>query len=162
MRATTRQIQPTPASLLRAMHADHVELEQALSDLSTYAHTGESEPMRMAFSIVERELREHIEAEELLVLSRFAGVHLADAVQLRQDHALILERLENLGVALDLHNLRAEMVDAFVALLRAHAAHEERVLYKWADNFLPPPQKHALFNWLLARFDERLARSHAE
>jgi hypothetical protein len=41
--------------------------------------------------------------------------------------------LIELGAGVDLHAIRLDTARAFIDELRAHAKHEDRVLYSWAD-----------------------------
>lgn len=87
---------------------------------------------------LEHGLLSHMEAEERFVLPRFAHVDGEEARALLREHALIRESLLELGVAVDLHCIRYERSQDFVDLLFRHAAREERLLYRWADDRLEP------------------------
>jgi hypothetical protein len=144
--------------VLRAMHDDHVELSRALSDLAELARGGEAAAVRAAFVVVEAELRRHLAFEEEQLLPRFAEGYPAEAALLREEHQRIRRRLDELGIALELHSLRADMVDELTAQLRDHAQREERLFYDWSDGALRPPERHALFHWAIGRLEARLAR----
>jgi hypothetical protein len=49
-----------------------------------------------------------------------------------------------LGIAIQLHTIRCEQLAEFVAMLRAHARHEETTLYRWAQGNLAPSRRHTL------------------
>lgn len=83
-------------------------------------------------------LLSHMDAEERLVLPAFAHVDHAEALALLREHGDLREQLLELGVAVDLHALRFERSEELVQLLLAHAAREERLLYRWADQRLGP------------------------
>lgn len=151
-------VRPGGGGVLRAMHDDHVELSRALADLADLAREGEVSALRAAFVVVEAELRRHLAFEEEQLLPRFAEAYPAEAALLREEHGRIRRRLDDIGLALELHSLRAGMVDDFVALLRDHAEREQRLLYDWSDGALRPPERHALFHWALGRLEARLAR----
>ena len=53
-----------------------------------------------------------------------------------RDHGQIRELLLELGVAVDLHELRYERSRELVELLRSHAGREDNLLYRWADQNL--------------------------
>jgi hypothetical protein len=56
---------------------------------------------------------------------------------LREEHASIRRLLADLGIQLELHALREQNARYFVESLRGHAAREELLLYRWAND-LPP------------------------
>jgi AAA family ATP:ADP antiporter len=47
-------------------------------------------------------------------------------------------RLLEIGVALELHQVRIESIDELAAALREHAAREDALLYRWASDQLDP------------------------
>jgi hypothetical protein len=53
----------------------------------------------------------------------------------------------------------ADMIDDFVDLRRGHAGRQERLLYAWSEQTLSMNERHALFSWLLARLEERMAHT---
>ncbi len=68
-----------------------------------------------------------------------------DAVdQVLRDHEAIRAALDELGLQVELHTLRKETVDAFLALLRAHAAREDATLYRAADEALDDDARRRL------------------
>jgi hemerythrin-like domain-containing protein len=146
------------ARLLATMHEDHVTLEHALSELLERAYEDDREELRQAFRALESELRAHLELEERDLLPRFELVSPAEAEHVRADHELIRSRLDALGLALDLRSLRAHDVSEFVALLRAHATREEKIMYRWADAALTESEKWPLVKWVGARIEERLGQ----
>jgi len=75
--------------------------------------------------------------EERHVLPAFRAVDQREADDLQREHDFIRRRLTELGVGLDLHLLRAEVVADFLALLRGHARREDALLYRWAERELP-------------------------
>jgi hemerythrin-like domain-containing protein len=94
---------------------------------------GEPAELRGQWSRFERELSSHLDLEEHEILPAFARAHLAEAQGLRDEHTAIRAALTEMGVDLDLHCLRADRVEAFIQLLRAHARREDGLLYPWAS-----------------------------
>jgi hypothetical protein len=78
------------------------------------------------------------------VFPAFARVDYSEAAALLRDHGLIRENLLELGVAVDLHYLRYERSQEFIDLLLRHAAREESLLYRWAEDQLPAGVVHAV------------------
>jgi hypothetical protein len=141
--------------LLATMHDDHATLEHALSEVLERAYEDDQEELRAAFRALECELRAHLELEERALLPRFALVSPAETEHIRADHELIRARLDALGLALDLRSLRAHDLSDFVALLRAHALREEKILYVWADAALTESERSPIVKWLAARIEAR-------
>jgi hemerythrin-like domain-containing protein len=116
----------------------HQDLERQIGALLTKADGGDGHELQRQWSLFEGELLRHIELEEREVLPAFAQEDPKEASALRQEHARLRGEALALGIRADLHHLRAEAVRLFIADLRSHAAHEERVLYPWAAARVPP------------------------
>jgi hemerythrin-like domain-containing protein len=81
-------------------------------------------------------LSAHMEAEERFVLPTFARVDRIEALALIREHGDIRALMLELGVAVDLHELRFEKARDLVELLRSHSGREDNLLYRWADQNL--------------------------
>lgn len=139
--------------LYEALHRDHQRLDDVFESLLNQMHAGDAEAARETWVRFERELLGHMEAEEtelLPVLDRFDP---EEAGTIRAEHLRIRALLAEMGVALELHTLREERVEAFVRALRQHAAHEEAGLYPWADKELPKPATERVHARLAAALD---------
>jgi hypothetical protein len=79
--------------------------------------------------------------EERHVLPAFRAVDKREADDLLREHHLIRCRLMDLGVGVDLHLLRVEVVADFIAVLRAHARREDALMYHWAERELPESEQ---------------------
>jgi hypothetical protein len=123
---------------------DHAELEVMFRRVIAGAHAGDWQELRALWETFERQLASHLAAEECYVLPSFAREHPAEAGALLAEHATIKAALIDLGVDLDLHCLRAERVEDFIAALRAHARREDRLVYPWAARRLPASRREAL------------------
>ena len=116
----------------------HRELDARIERLLARVRDGDPTELRPEWSAFERALLRHLEQEEAEILPGFARDNAAEARAILTDHAGIRGALLDMGVNLDLHLLRAEEVDRFVAQLRAHAKREETELYAWAQTNLGP------------------------
>jgi Hemerythrin HHE cation binding domain len=94
--------------------------------------------VRDLWTELDHELLAHMEAEERFVLPAFARIDRDEAVAILREHGRIRELLLELGIAVDLHYIRFERSREFIETLRAHAAREDRLLYRWADQKLDP------------------------
>jgi hemerythrin-like domain-containing protein len=110
----------------------HRELDRQIEYLLARVRDADAADLRGEWSVFERALLRHLEQEEAEVLPGFARDDAAGAREILADHAVIRGWLLEMGVNLDLHLLRAEEVERFVAHLRAHAKREETALYAWA------------------------------
>jgi hemerythrin-like domain-containing protein len=110
----------------------HEDLDRRIASLVARAYGGDVQALASEWDRFERDLLEHFAIEEREVLPRFARDQPEEAAALRHEHAALRRDLLALGIRADLHFLRADAVTAFVGDLRAHAAHEESVLYPWA------------------------------
>jgi hemerythrin superfamily protein len=115
------------------LSADHARLDHLFEDIVASARAGDPGALRAEWRRFEAELTSHLELEEQELLPAFARQHPAEAQGLREEHERIRGMLAELGVALDLHCLRADRVEEFVTLVRAHARREEALLYPWAS-----------------------------
>jgi hemerythrin-like domain-containing protein len=110
----------------------HRKLDRQIEHLLARVRDADAADLRGEWSVFERALLRHLEQEEAEVLPGFARDDAADAREILADHAAIRGWLLEMGVNLDLHLLRAEEVERFVAQLRDHAKREEAALYAWA------------------------------
>jgi hemerythrin-like domain-containing protein len=92
--------------------------------------------VRGLWSELEHGLLTHMEAEERFVLPSFAHVDRDEAMALLREHGELREHLLELCIAVDLHLASFERSRRFADALRRHAAREENLLYRWADENL--------------------------
>lgn len=123
------------ASLYTYMIRSHRCLEDLFGQVLD-AMGVEAPDLYSLWTTLDRELRAHMEAEERFVLPAFARVDRDEAIAIVRDHGFFREQLLELGVAVDLHAIRFERSRDFIDRLRFHAAREERLLYRWADQHL--------------------------
>ncbi len=84
----------------------------------------------------ERALIAHLELEEREILPAVEPREPQAVDLVRKDHAAIRALVDELGLEVELHTVRRETIDRFLALLRAHAAREDATLYRAADELL--------------------------
>ena len=106
--------------------------------------TDDSRDLVMLWGKVERELLEHMAAEERLVFPAYQRADPENAQDLRDEHAVLREHALELGIAIQLHTVRREQLHRFVEELRAHARNEEASLYRWAQGNLDASHRHTL------------------
>jgi uncharacterized protein (TIGR02284 family) len=89
---------------------------------------------REEWADLEELLLRHMEAEEMFLLPYFEQNRPGDCRQLRGDHADIRRRLGEIGLAFDLHTVRAEQVEELAAFMTRHVNEENASLYLWIEN----------------------------
>jgi hypothetical protein len=107
----------------------HQLLELRFAQLMAQVADEDPLDLRCQWLLFERELDEHMTMEERELLPCLMGHDPAEAAAIREEHQQIRATLAELGLAVDLHTLRADAVAAFVHMLRGHARREERLLY---------------------------------
>ena len=120
-----------------AMTGHHRGLDRALETIIARCECEDHAVVREAWESFEQALLRHIEIEERDLLPLFARSCPNEAADLSKDHEHIRRELLELGVALDLHQLRLEAVRDLASRLRAHAAREDLALYPWLEKHLP-------------------------
>jgi hemerythrin-like domain-containing protein len=90
----------------------------------------------------ERGLSWHLDTEDELLLPRLLSDRPRDARAILAEHRHLRLRLAEFGGGLSRPKL--ESARAFVAELRAHTRHEEKVLYHWVDERLPSDELDAI------------------
>lgn len=129
---------PAALPLSTSLTHSHARLEATFLRLLE-AMAVDAPDVREMWDALDKGLLAHMEAEERYVLPQFAHTDRAESLSLLREHASIREQLFELGIAVDLHALRYERSKEFVELLRRHAAREQELLYRWADEHLEPP-----------------------
>lgn len=134
------------ARIYDVLCADHQDLDRIFDRLLAEVRARDDAAADQTWSDFERELRNHMDAEERYILPRLDDTAPNDASHIRAEHDKVRHLLDEMGVSLELHVLPEEKVEALVALLRAHAKHEESSLYPFADSILADEAKQSLFD----------------
>jgi len=116
------------------LEKDHQELDSLLLQLAQDAAApcpGVLEPTWNAF---ERRVLKHMAAEERFLLPLVEASDPAEVERTRIEHTQIRGTIAKLGVAIELHTVRATDINQLIELLRAHAKHEDERLYKMAGD----------------------------
>jgi hypothetical protein len=137
-----RRVPPVRAPMLRAYDEmpaasevvpSHFAIEAHLSDL-IIAIDGRCPPdrVRALWNDFERDLMEHFDLEERTLLADLLAARPREARVVLEEHRYLRTRLAQLRATLP--NLSAAAARTFLDELAAHAHHEERVLYRWAES----------------------------
>ena len=122
-------------SLYAYMVRDHASLDTLYASVLT-AMGSTADQLDTVWTLFDHHLRSHMEAEERFVIPALAKVDRLAALTLLREHNQIREEMLELGVACNLHELRFARSQELVAQLRDHAAREDALLYRWADQHL--------------------------
>jgi hemerythrin-like domain-containing protein len=126
----------------------HRQIEQLLDELKTLSRGDDSRALCAAWARFDRALEDHMRAEEEHLLPAFFDAHPVEARELLRDHAEIRRLVSELGVTVELHQLRADLADRLIERLREHARREDRSLYPWAARHLRPSLEGLRSWWL--------------
>jgi hemerythrin len=115
------------------MMADHRELEGLLDAVIQAFESGDREAVAAVWTRFDRQLLAHFAAEERYLIPTLLSSSPRAAAAILAEHRHLRARLVELGAGVDLHIVNLRMARGFIDDLRAHAAHEDRTLYRWAD-----------------------------
>jgi hemerythrin-like domain-containing protein len=130
---------------------EHYELAQLFEDLLNAVEANATEAAAKLWTGFDTRLRAHMELEEHLIVPAFGRAHPSEAAHVLEVHSQIRGTLLKLGMGIDLHLARADMVTRFVDLLREHAAHEDKLMYTWLDQHLDPHTRSAVLERVVGR-----------
>lgn len=122
--------------LREVLTTHHAYLERLFQDVITAFQANRRDAVAELWSEFDGRLTRHLDLEDQWLLPGFAKIDPAGAAQLADEHQRIRATLMEFGVGVDLHLTRSEMVDAFIARLRAHARREDELMYRWAEEHL--------------------------
>ena len=125
-----------PAGLWKLLAREHDGLDQLFEQLLNALRADAREDAMRLWAEFDDSLCEHMQFEEQVVLPALRTAEPGEADALTEEHGQIRAKLAELGVALDLHEVRAEMVADFVEQLRRHARRENSLAYQWAERRL--------------------------
>jgi hypothetical protein len=139
---------PEPTSPIDdALNEHHREIENSCLEIMSAAYANEPRDLVLRWREVERELLQHMAAEELLLLPRYQEVDPANAQEVRDQHGNLRDHAFEIGVAIQLHTIQCDQLQEFVGELRAHAAFEA-ALYRWAQQHLGTDRRRRLLQVL--------------
>jgi hemerythrin-like domain-containing protein len=130
----------TTTDALRGLRADHADFILLFRDLENAVATADQPNLQKAWTVFERRLTAHIDAEEKHLLPGLRDSHPEEVRRVLDDHARFRRLLAELGVRCDLHMLRKTAADELLSLLGSHSELEDETVYKWAENELDQPQ----------------------
>jgi len=111
---------------------DHQELDAILRCLAQDARAPLTGAVQATWAAFEDKLIRHMDAEDRFLLPLLEASDPGEVARIRLEHARIRDALTELGVAVELHTVRESHLSELIALLEAHARHENAALYRLA------------------------------
>jgi hemerythrin-like domain-containing protein len=127
---------------------DHGRLERTLEQVLAAFEANDQDSVATSWAKFDTELLAHLDAEERFLIPPLFQVNQRAARTILEEHRHIRTRLTELGAGVDLHIVRLGAARAFIEELRAHARHEDRLLYQWADEYVGEADRGLLLNAL--------------
>lgn len=131
----------TPEGLRALLARDHRELDQLFEALLNALQADAREDALRLWSAFDDGLSRHMALEEKHLLPLLQQQDAREVEALLREHADIRAKLADLGVGVDLHEIRVQTVSDFVEQLRRHASREDALAYRWAQQNVPAPQQ---------------------
>lgn len=130
-------------ALIDKLHEAHDEIEAMTRGVIASIRDDDRDVMHDDFAVLERRLLDHMSWEEMYLLPAYEKDYPESATKIRAQHADFRRRLGEIGLAIDLHSVRAEHFEELAARLGAHAEAEE-VMYSTIAGRLPEEQEEAI------------------
>jgi len=134
----------------------HRELEGLFQRILDAFEANDREAVAALWTQFDDQLNAHLNAEERFFIPSLMTTNERAARAILQEHRLFRSRLLEFAAQVDLHVIRLEAARTFIDELRAHAAHEDRVLYGWADQHLPEDKRVSALSALAGDAKARL------
>lgn len=133
------------ATMLDTLRGTHEELARMADDVAESIREDDREIMHDDFAELERRLLDHMSWEEMYILPTYGKRQPAEAAEIRAEHAEFRARLGEIGIAIDLHTVRANNFEELAARIRDHADREE-AMYTSISNELGDETYEAVDN----------------
>jgi hemerythrin-like domain-containing protein len=140
----------TPEGLRALLARDHRELERLFDALLNALQADAREDALRLWSVFEDGLCAHMTLEESHVLPPLRSHDPGEVDALLAEHEQIRSKLAELGVGVDLHEIRVQTVSDFIEQLRRHARREDALAYRWAQQNVPAAEQEQVQSALAA------------
>jgi hemerythrin len=135
-------------SVGKRLSQDHQQLAALLEALSQAAEACDREALVATWAELEPRLICHMEAEERYLLPLVEADYPAEVSRTLLEHAQIRDRIAELGLAVELHAVRAGDIRALIEVLQAHSKHEDEALYTIAGDKVSVAVEHSVLSTL--------------
>lgn len=140
----------TREGLRTLLSRDHQELDQLFDALLNALQADAREDALRLWSAFDDGLCRHMALEEKELFPLLAQHDAREVEGLMKEHDEIRVKLADLGLGVDLHEIRVQTVSDFIEQLRRHANRENALAYRWAQQSVPAPQQDAVRSALAA------------
>jgi hemerythrin-like domain-containing protein len=123
-----------PTLTARRLREDHSRFARTFSDLCERANSGDWHELDEVWRAFTEDVEAHLTFEENDLFPGFSAQNptcRALVQRLGGEHTEIRRNLDVLGVQIQLKEIRAATIEAFIELMRGHADLEDRRLYPW-------------------------------
>lgn len=127
---STQTSTSTDVDVRDLLNQSHARLDRLFEAVLDAFQEGDRVDAAALWSEFETCLRNHFDFEDVHLLPSFRKVYPHEAEEIARER--MRQTLAELGTGVDLHLTRADVVKEFLAQLRAHAAREDVLLYRWA------------------------------
>lgn len=120
----------------RRLHDEHIAFDRRFDDLCGRAQAGDWRDLDGEWESFAADIESHLAFEETVLFPVFAKQSVecrALVKRLVLEHAVIRELIEEIGIAIQLHQVRAWTIEVLVELMREHAAIESERIYPWIE-----------------------------
>jgi hemerythrin-like domain-containing protein len=131
----------TPEGLRALLAREHRELDQLFEALLNALQADARDDALRLWSAFDDGLCRHMALEEKHLLPLLQQQDAREVEELLKEHEDIRAKLAELGVGVDLHEIRVQTVSDFVEQLRRHARREDALAYRWAQQNVPAAQQ---------------------
>jgi hemerythrin len=112
---------------------DHRAIAELVNDVSEAARANvDTRTLVAMWSRLTAMIEAHFRIEEQVVLPALAASHPEEVDALMLEHGELRKALDEISTAVQLHQVRADALEAFLHRLAAHAEREDRWIYRWA------------------------------
>lgn len=122
----------------------HLDLQEGLEQLAR-ARLDDPHALAARWRVIDVALRDHLEAEEDLIIPAYQLTSPEEADELRTEHARIRELLSEIDLDGRRHVLQPQRIRELIDLLRTHSKREDASMYPWAERNLPLAVRRQLF-----------------
>ncbi len=140
---------------------DHRELDSILRCLAQDAEAPVAGVLESSWDAFEQRILRHMQAEEQYLLPLVEVSNPLEVERTRGEHIKIRDLLAELGLAIQLHAVRASDIYNLIDLLRAHAKHEDEALYQLAGNKASVAVEHGIFESIKSILHLATPRDHS-
>lgn len=140
----------TPEGLRALLARDHRELNQLFEALLNALQADAREDALRLWAAFDDGLCRHMALEEKDLLPLLHQEDAREVEALLEEHEQIRTKLADLGVGVELHQIRVQTVSDFIEQLRRHASREDALAYRWAQQNVPAAQQEQVRSALAA------------